>query len=193
MRAIRQSLSSRGLSRLEVVVPQDLAVSVLNARHRELAALEERFDCRILFTADGLMKAREFRLLPTTRKGERREREKPVRPSLLAPLMVEQAKALALVKEVAAMKPDDLERELENGVPSSVQPAAQPVAVQAPVVRTAPSVWEEAATLRRLLFSPNVPVAASTPVPSQNHGGRDLARSDSAARVPRRSRGRRRR
>jgi len=194
MRAIRQALSARSLSRLEVVVPQDLAVSVLNARHRELAMLEERFDCRIVFTADGLMKAREFRLLPTARKGERREREKPVRPSLLATLMVEQAKALALVKEVAAMRPDDLERELDAGIPSSAPMAAQPAAVQAPVVRTVPSLWEDAATLRRLLFSPNTPVVASVPAPSQNHGGRDLARSDSAARVPRRSqRGRRRR
>jgi ribonuclease E len=193
VRAIRQALAARSLSRLEVVVPQDLAVSVLNARHRELAQLEERYDCRILFTADGLMKAREFRLLPTARKGERREREKPVRPSLLAPLMVEQAKALALVKEVAAMKPDELERELEAGVPGHGPAPAQPAAVQAPVVRTAPSVWEEAATLRRLLFSPNAPVVASIPAPSQNHGGRDLARSDSVASVPRRSRRRRRR
>jgi ribonuclease E len=192
MRAIRQAVTARSLARLEVVVPQDLAVSVLNARHRELAALEERFDCRIIFTADGLMKAREFRMLPTARKGERREREKPVRPSLLAPLMVEQAKAMALVKEVAAMKPDDLERELEEGVPSTA-PAPQAPVVQAPVVRVAPSLWEEAATLRRLLFSPNVAVAASAPAPSQHHGGRDLARSDSAARIPRRSRGRRRR
>jgi hypothetical protein len=138
------------------------------------------------------MKARDFRLLPTARKGERREREKPVRPSLLAPLMVEQAKALALVKEVAAMKPDELERELDEGVPSSA-PVPQAPVVQAPTIRVAPTLWEDAATLRRLLFSANVPVAASAPSPSQHHGGRDLARPDSVASVPRRSRRRRRR
>ena len=113
MRAIRQSLSGKNIARLEVVVPQDLAVAVLNARHRELSEIEERNDCRIIFTGDSLMKVRDFRLVPTARKGERRERgEKPVRPSLLAPLMVEQAKAMAMAKEIAGMRPDDLERQL---------------------------------------------------------------------------------
>lgn len=193
MRAIRQSLSGRSLARLEVVVPSDLAVTVLNARHRELAALEERYDCRILFTADGLMKARDFRLLPTVRKGERRERaEKPVRPSLLAPLMVEQAKAMAFVKEVAAMKPDEIERELETGIQAVSLPA--PVIVPpAPTVRVAPTVWEDAAVLRRLLFSPNSPVAALAPSAVVTRSSPDLARGNGVARVPRHSRGRRRR
>ncbi|MBA3937525.1 MAG: Rne/Rng family ribonuclease, partial [Planctomycetes bacterium] len=130
MRAVRQALSGKNLSRLEVVVPQDLALTVLNARHRELHELEERSDCRIVFTADGQIKAREFRLVPTARKGERRDRgQHPVRPSLLAPLMVEQAKAMTLAKELAAMKPDDLERELEEGSASpQVQAAAQAAA-----------------------------------------------------------------
>jgi ribonuclease E len=211
MRAIRQSVSARTLSRLEVVVPADLAITVLNARHRELAALEERFDTKITFTADGLMKARDFRLLPVVRKGERRERsEKPVRPSLLAPLMVEQAKALAMVKEVAAMKPDDIERELESGVPvapiapspantanapSEAKAAPVPVPIKAPA-----TMWEDAVVLRRLLFSPNVAVAASIAqplAPAGNSAGHrpspELAHAGSVARVPRRSRNRRRR
>jgi hypothetical protein len=194
MRAIRQSLSGRSLTRLEVVVPSDLAVTVLNARHRELAALEERYDCRIVFSADAHMKARDFRLLPTVRKGDRRERaEKPVRPSLLAPLMVEQAKALALVKEVAAMKPEEIERELEEGVQAPVQPP-QPVLVQAPVMRTTTTLWEDAAVLRRLLFSPNVAIATVVVPPASSvRTSPDLARANAVARVPRHSRGRRRR
>jgi ribonuclease E len=179
MRAIRQALSGKSLSRLEVVVPQDLAVSVLNARHRELSELEERGDCRILFTGDALMKAREFRLVPTARKGERRHQgERPVRPSLLAPLMVEQAKAMALAKEVAGMRSEDLERELEEGVPS---PAAQaPVVVAAPAPRLAPTLWEDAAALRRLLFSANSPVAVAVAVrPTQ-----ELAHSRAPASIP---------
>jgi hypothetical protein len=164
------------------------------------------------------MKAREFRLVPTARKGERRERQThaPVRPSLLAPLMVEQAKAIALAKELAAMKPADLERELEadpgqrpETVPTT--PAVPAVAAQAPAspapVAKAPTVWEEAAVLRRLLFSANVPVAVAAPAPPSpiaasapvtghggNHGGGGLAHAGAPARVlPRHLRGRRRR
>jgi ribonuclease E len=192
MRAIRQSLSGKNVARLEVVVPQDLAVAVLNARHRELSEIEERNDCRIVFTGDSLMKAREFRLVPTARKGERRERgDKPVRPSLLAPLMVEQAKAMALAKEIAGMRPDDLERELDNGGPAAA-PAASPAAVGAPVVappRQAATLWEDASTLRRLLFSPNAPVAAVAV-----HPVRELAHQRLPASIPDpRSRRRRRR
>ena len=176
------------MAKLEVVVPHDLAVSVLNGRHRELSELEERNDCRIHFVSDHLMKAREFRLVPTARKGERRDSqrgEKSVRPGLLAPLMVEQAKMIKLAKEVAAMKPDDLERELEEGVRVPMAEAARPVAqVQAVVAPRVPTLWEEAATLRRLLFSPNgaMPVA---PPPRQ-----ELAPQGSPASLPpRRSRG----
>jgi ribonuclease E len=170
LRAMRQTLAGRNLSRLEVVVPQDLAVSVLNARHQEITALEERYDCRIVFTGDQLMKAREFRLVSTVRKGERQrgDRPQPIRPSLLAPLMVEQAKALQIAKELAAMKSEDLERELNAETPQQATPApaaAAPAAeaVAAPVARVAPTVWEDAAVLRRLLFSPNVPVAVVVP------------------------------
>jgi ribonuclease E len=201
MREIRQLLHSRGVAKLEVVMPQDLALSILNARHKEIAELEERTECRILFTGDQLMKAREFRLVPSFRKGERRERRErhePVRPSLLAPLMVEHAKAVQLAKELAAMKPADLERELEaDPVHVSLQPPkpeAQPAAANGhSAERRASTVWEEAATLRRLLFSPNTPMlvaAAPTPTPRG-----DLAPNRSRATVPprRHGRGRRRR
>ncbi len=200
MREIRQMLHSRSLTRLEVVLPQELAVSILNARHKEIADLETRTDCRIIFTGDQLMKAREFRLVPSFRKGERRERRErvePVRPSLLAPLMVEQAKAVQLAKELAAMKPAELERELESDPVSGSSSAEQPTspaapAPIAPAARLPPSVWEEAAVLRRLLFSPNLPITmtavAQAPAP------RDLAHRSSPAKVPRRhGRGRRRR
>ena len=183
MREIRQMLHSRSLSRLEVVVPTDLSVGFLNARRRELASLEERTDCRIIFNADSLMKAREFRLVPTFRKGERRKEEKqqPVRPSLLAPLMVEQAKAIKLAKELAAMKADELERELNSdpvsgeerdttvAKPAEAKPmlrvaeagGAGPGAVAPPAPRRAPDLWDEASVLRRMLFSPNTTVVVA--------------------------------
>jgi ribonuclease E len=207
MREIRQMLHSRSLQRLEVVVPADLSVGILNNRRKELAALEERTDCRIVFNPDSLMKAREFRLNPTFRKGERRRDEKhqPVRPSLLAPLMVEQAKAIKLAKELAAMKAEDLERELTaDPIPgenresaAAAKPTTEPakpveVLVAAPVVRKALEVWEEAAVLRRLLFSANQPVAVAAP--SQVHSQTTLATSPvPATNPPRNNQGGRRR
>ncbi|MBA3684398.1 MAG: Rne/Rng family ribonuclease [Planctomycetes bacterium] len=194
MRSVREALSGKSLSRLEVVVPQDMAITILNARHHELAGLEAQHDCRVVFTGDTLMKAREFRLIPTARKGERgrdRGREQPVRPSLLAPLMVERAKAMALARELAAMKPDQLERELEEGevrklvrVEDESAPVAAPLAVRGPA-----SIWDEADVLRRLLFSPNRPVTvAPAPRPPE------LAQPGRPASMPgRHSGGRRRR
>jgi len=201
MREIRQMLHSRSLSRLEVVVPQDLAISILNARHKEIGELENRTDCRILFTGDQLIKAREFRLVPTIRKGERRERREkvePIRPSLLAPLLVEQAKAIQLAKELAAMRPADLERELEAdpvaGGETRPKPVEAPAAVVAPPVveRKVATVWEEANTLRRLLFSANhgVVINGIAEAPPRS----ELAPRPAPSRVPPRlGRGRRRR
>lgn len=172
MRSIREALAGKSLSRLEVVVPQDMAITLLNARHKELAELDEQFDCRVIFTSDSLMKAREFRLIPTVRKGESRgrERHQPVRPSLLAPLLVERAKALQLARELSAMKPEQMERELAEGEvarhAADVEPEVPDTAeVALPSVSPkAATIWEEAAVLRSLLFSPNTPVAvASTP------------------------------
>ncbi len=102
------------------------------------------------------------------------------------------------------MRPADLERELEADPGQRPEhppaaPVAQPAApAPAPVERRAPTLWEEAAVLRRLLFSANVPVAvgaetvAPVPAPSATRPG--LAPAPSPARVlPRHLRGRRRR
>ncbi len=189
LREIRQLLHSRSLSRLEVVLPPEVALAILNARHGEISELETKTDCRIVFTGDPLIKAREFRLNPIFRKGPRQggrnQGERPVRPSLLAPLLVEQAKAIQLAKELAAMKPAELERELSTD-PSDrrdePKPEERPVeAKAAPVVvvvaaepKRAPAVWDEAAVLRQLLFGPNQPVAVTVsavgPSPSAAQG-----------------------
>jgi ribonuclease E len=198
MRSIREALAGKALSRLEVVVPQEMAVILLNARHKELAELEEQFDCRVLFTGDSLMKAREFRLIPTVRKGEGRgrEREQPIRPSLLAPLLVERAKALQLARELSAMKPEQLEKDLAEGeiTRRTEEPEAEPAAPapvpQVAMAAKAATVWEEAAVLRRLLFSPNNPVEVARPAPRQG----SLASPSVPANVPAHSsRNRRRR
>ncbi len=188
MRTVRQTLHSRSLQRLEIVVPADLAVNLLNARRKEFAELEERTDCRLQVTADPLMKARDFRCVPTFRKGERHSRDRqgqraqPVTPSLLAPLMVEQAKAIALAKELAAMKPDELERELntdpeemarikEREAQAAIErkaaelvarEAAKLAAAAPPPLPRVNTVWDDAAVLRRLLFSPNQPIQTNT-------------------------------
>jgi hypothetical protein len=157
------------------------------------------------------MKARDFRLAPTFAKGERRAprndpKHQSVRPSLLAPLMVEQAKAIQLAKELAAMKPSELERELSEDPVSGVErkpeekpaEAARPVVAEAaPVVVRAATVFEEAIVLRALLFGPNLPVAVGVhPAPSAGHPvpQQTLAKGHGhATNPPRRSRHRRRR
>jgi ribonuclease E len=196
MRSIREALGGKVLTRLEVVLPQDLAIPIMNARHKELAELESQHDCRIVFTGDSLIKAREFRIVPTVRKGSGRpEKEGPIRPSLLAPLLVEKAKAIALAKEIAQMKSEDLENELEAGEvrqggsgEGSGTRAAQAVAqVAAPAPIRPATIWDEAIVLRRMLFSPNNPMPVSRPTP-------ELAPVGAPASMPsRRSRGRRRR
>jgi ribonuclease E len=197
MRSLKEALSGKSLSRLEVVVPQDLAISILNARHKELSELEAQHDCRIVFTGDSLIKAREFRLIPTARKGERhrdRDREGPIRPSLLAPLMVERAKAMALARELATMKPDQLERELEEGelkrrAEHAPEPEPAPAPVAAPAPRVAATIWDEAIVLRRLLFSPNTPFT----VAPQAKERQELAPEGRPASMPARHSGGRRR
>jgi ribonuclease E len=197
MRAIRQALHARSLSRLEVVVPADLAVGVLNNRHKELTELEERMDCRIVFSPDPLMKAREFRLNPTFRKGDRprqgnKEKAKPVRAALLAPLMAEQAKAAQLARELSQMKPEDLERELnqdpvnapDKGDEKTEAAREKPVpavAATAPAAPRAPTLWEEAAVLRDLLFRPFTPQAIAA---APSAGGPALASGPTPATSP---------
>ena len=215
MREVRQMLHSRSLARLEIILPPDVALHILNARHKEVAELESRKDCRIVFTGDALMKARDFRLVPTFAKGERRAprndpKHQSVRPSLLAPLMVEQAKAIQLAKELAAMKPADLERELSEDPVNTVERKPQEKAEEAPrvtpVVSVAPpraaTVFEEAVILRSLLFAVPQPQAVgpvegprTAPMaPASGSGQPALAKHGSAATTsPRRSRQRRRR
>ena len=222
MRQIRQTLHTRSVARLEVVLPQDVAIGILNARHQEIGELEQRKDCKIIFTGDPLMKAREFRIVPTFQRGERNDRRRgsndkhqSVRPSLLAPLMVEQAKAIQLAKELAAMKPADLERELSEDPSSNFErPAAEPKAVkptevvvtQVVAVARAATVYEDAIVLRRLLFGPNEAVritaaasGATGPTAgsfsASGGGGSPVLASSggTATTLPRRSRHRRRR
>lgn len=211
MRQLRQMLHTRSVARLEIVLPQDVAIHILNARHQEIGELEQRKDCKIVFTGDPLMKAREFRLVPSFHRGQRGERRgagnekyQSVRPSLLAPLMVEQAKAIQLAKELSAMKPADLERELAedpisagervlSGAPESTAAvASRPVEVQ---VARASTVYEDAIVLRRLLFSPNAPVAVAVAAPAATRGApAGLASGNAGDRTrPRHVRGRRRR
>jgi len=192
-----------------------VALHILNARHKEVAELESRKDCRIVFTGDALMKARDFRLVPTFAKGERRQprndpKHQSVRPSLLAPLMVEQAKAIQLAKELAAMKPADLERELSEDPVSNAdrKPEEKPtedkpaVVAAAPATARAATVFEEAIVLRGLLFSVPAPqaigpVSGPSPAPAGPAGGSGqpaLAKHGGGATTPpRRSRHRRRR
>jgi ribonuclease E len=201
MRQLRQMLHTRSVARLEIVLPQDVAIHILNARHQEISELEQRKDCKIVFSGDPSMKAREFRLVPSFHRGQRNERSgggnekrQSVRPSLLAPLMVEQAKAIQLAKELAAMKPADLERELAedpiSGVIRAPAPAAseapvevRQVVVVAPAVARASTVFEDAVVLRRLLFSPNEPVTVGAVVAATAlaHAGSSSSASASAS------------
>ena len=219
MRQIRQMLHTRSVAKLEVVMPQDVAIAILNARHQEIGELEQRKDCKIIFTGDPLMKARELRVVPSFRRGDdgrRRsngnEKHQSVRPGLLAPLMVEQAKAIQLAKELAAMKPADLERELSEDPISQAdrpaRPAAEPSAAAAatatavtvvPLAARASTVFEEAIILRQLLFSVSTPVrlAAAVPGGSNTHrpgtGSHALASASAPAITLPRHSGRRRR
>jgi hypothetical protein len=109
--------------------------------------------------------------------------------------MVERAKAMALARELAAMKPDQLERELEEGeLKRRAEHAPEPEAAPAPVVaapapRVAATIWDEAIVLRRLLFSPNAPFT----VPAQAKERQELAPEGRPASMPARHSGGRRR
>ncbi|MDA3961864.1 MAG: Rne/Rng family ribonuclease [Planctomycetota bacterium] len=191
LRALRSELGRKSLSRIEVVVPADLAVAVLNGRRKEISRMEDEHDCRIQFVGDNLMKAREFRLVASERKRARRrgKAEEPVRPQLLAPMLEERAKALAEAKSLASKRPAELERELLEMSLGQERPQerseAKPelVQVSAATIAVAPKLVL-ADELRRLLFTPASPVAISA-------GGAALATGKNAAKSPRSSRGRR--
>lgn len=202
LRALRAELGRKALSRIEVVVPADLAVAVLNARRKEIGRLEDEHDCRIQFVGDNLMKAREFRLVNTERKRGRRrgKRDEPIRPQLLAPMLEERAKALAEAKALAGRKPAEVERELlqmsqgqeapKADAPSADAPpaASQEVAASgSDAAATAPSRLVIADELRRLLFtSPSaVAVTGGTALASARNAAKSL-RSSRARRVRRR-------
>lgn len=194
MRAVRAAVCSRGISRLEIVVPTDLAIGLLNARHRELQELEDQYDCKVVVTGDSLMKARDHRLVPTPRKGGGGKKVDPVRPSLLASLFVEKAKAQALARELSKMKPEAIEQELAEAEIRRAPPVeeadeAAPVPAQATAPSGPPTVWDEAAVLRALLFGPNRPVRVEGTAKAA-----PLANEGRPASIPARSsRGRRRR
>ena len=167
MRAVRQTLNSSQVGTLDVVVPADLAVGLLNSRSAEIVGLERHFDCRIIFSVDQLIKTREFRLQPTMRKrdGRRKQQEKPVHSGLLAEWMHAKMVAKAQVKELVERGSAAIEQELldyANGKVSSDAKAedkaadvsAAQVAAAAPAT---PDVYQEALILRQLLFQPASP------------------------------------
>lgn len=106
------------------------------------------------------------------------------------------------------MKADDLERELNSdpiageardsaAAKEAIEPTPRPVevVVVAPPVRTAPEVWEEAAVLRRLLFSANQPVVVAPSSLAQSGAGQTALASTpaQATNPPRNNNGGRRR
>ena len=195
MRMVRAAIGRQRLSRIELVMPQDMAVHLLNARRRDIDALESRHDVRVSVVADGLMKARECRMSVTPRKTkgkQRRQNEEPVRPALLAPMLEQRARALEEAKALLKKSPADLEREL-SGIPTETveAPVAAKVSANegAPVaaVLSAPARRAVAATqLRELLFTAPSQVLVG-PVST------GLAANGNGAKSPRSSRGRSRR
>jgi ribonuclease E len=170
MRSVRQTLSSGSVSKIDVVVPAEMAVGLLNGRGSEISALESQHDCRITVSADQLMKLREFRLQPTARKrgGRRKQQEKPVHPGLLASWMEGKAKAKAAVEELMDKGSAAIEQELNdlvNGKPPVVaaKSTAEAAPAPAPVPSGPPTVFDEALVLRKLLFEVCEPVAVGAP------------------------------
>ncbi|MFW5858834.1 MAG: Rne/Rng family ribonuclease [Planctomycetota bacterium] len=184
MRALRQELARRSLQRLKIVVPPDMASHVGNIRRKELARMEEESDCRIEVVADPQLHTRIFRISGVTRRRgrgrRRRSDDEPVRPSLLAPLLEQKAKAIAEAKELLKTKPAQLERELREAAAGGLSESSprqsghaaasgatnsgidagpkrpgsgQSAAAAGPAPVHAPTVWEEAAVLRQLLFT----------------------------------------
>jgi len=114
MRAVGQALSRQALSRLEVVVPQDMAIHILNHRAGEISNLERSHDCRVTFVGDSLMKTREYRLVPSQRRRRGKKKvEKPVHPGLLASWMETKGKVLSEARELMDRGPEAIDRELQ--------------------------------------------------------------------------------
>lgn len=181
MRAVRDALAKQTCGRLEVSVPQELAVGLLNERHEEIAGLEKQYDTRIVIVADQLMKAREYRINGVQgRKTTRRQQGKPIHPGLLASWLEIKARELdearrlmeagsaAIEKEIDAILNGEETKANGNGVAKPLVPAkevAPPQVVETPapapepipvVVKVEaprmPTLWEDAGRLRELLF-----------------------------------------
>jgi ribonuclease E len=188
MRAIRIELTRKKLTRLEVVVPPSYLPAFFNHRRAELQTLEQEFDTRIVFSADAQMTYAEYRLAGQAQKRGRSRGGKPVRPSLLAPLFAERAQAAQAARDLAQRNLNELESEvgrLEQGIDEEAAAAATALnpAPAAPAPAKPPTVYEEAAVLRELLFSAS-PVRYVADVTS------GLAKEDGGATSPARARGR---
>jgi hypothetical protein len=164
---------------LEVSVPQELAVGLLNERHEEIAGLEKQYDTRIVIVADQLMKAREYRINGVQgRKTTRRQQGKPIHPGLLASWLEIKARELDEARRLMEAGSAAIEKEIDailNGEEAKTNGTAKPVpqikevappqVVETPapapepipvVVKVEPvrmpSLWEDAGRLRELLF-----------------------------------------
>ncbi len=216
MRAIRAEVVGKAVTRVEVLLPPDIGLSIMNNRSREIAHIESAHDCQVVFLGDSLMKSRSFRVSSVAKKrrrdGKREEkREEPVRPALIAPLLEEQARIAAQAREIeekgarvvekelmAAMYPNEYPTVAVDETPApqgeSKEPSAAAVATIGPVQRATPTVWEEAASLRSLLFSTPKAYVLSADESSQVTGAQEgLALSAKAATTPRPAHGGRRR
>lgn len=195
LRAIRRAVIEKSLERIEVVMAPDLAIAVLNSRRSEVTALEDRYNTRISFVGDTLIKDRSFRLVETARRGRRKGGSKggdAVRPSLIAPMLDEQVRIAQEARAMMDKTPAQLEKEIyaiTEGIPateSAPASAGRAVAALSETPVQVPDLWQDAAVLRSLLFNP--------PQSSQVSGDTSLASSAKSARKPGpRSRGRRRR
>ena len=198
MRAIRRSIIQTNLERIEVILPPDLAIAVLNNRRGEVTSLEDRYKTRINFVGDALIKDRSFRLVPTARRGKKRggkDKDDAVRPSMITPMLEDQMKAAKEARALMTKSPDEVEREIyaiTDGLAAQSKDtvASSETKVEQRAESTAeertPNLWEDASVLRELLFK--------LPSRSVIHSETSLASAAKAARTPSpRQRGRRRR
>ena len=199
MRAIRRSIIQTNLERIEVILPPDLAIAVLNNRRGEVTNLEDRYKTRINFVGDALIKDRSFRLVPTARRGSKKrggkDKDDAVRPSMITPMLEDQMKAAKEARALMAKSPDEVEREIyaitDGLAAQSKEAAASPEnkaeqRAESKVEDRVPNLWEDASVLRELLFK--------LPSRSVIHGETSLASAAKPARTPSpRQRGRRRR
>ncbi len=182
LRAIRRAVIEKALERIEVILPPDLAISVLNNRRAEVTNLEERYQTRISFVGDSLIKDRSFRLVPTQRRGKRRTQDvQAVRPSMIAPMLDEQVRIAREARAMMDKTPDQVEKEIyaiTEGIPLPTQSAdrAAPPVAAAPTVAEVPSLWQDALVLRGLLFT--------EPSPTQAQNNTSLASTAKGARTP---------